>query len=30
MLAAMTQQDASAKEAIDAHYAHGVRNDLYG
>ncbi|NUB29035.1 MSMEG_1061 family FMN-dependent PPOX-type flavoprotein [Azospirillum brasilense] len=30
MLAAMTRQDASAAEAIDAHYDHAMRNDLYG
>ncbi|MBS1181274.1 MAG: pyridoxamine 5-phosphate oxidase, partial [Proteobacteria bacterium] len=30
MLAAMTQQDATVAEAIDAHYDHAVRTDLYG
>ncbi|MGN7998682.1 MSMEG_1061 family FMN-dependent PPOX-type flavoprotein [Sphingomonas sp. 22176] len=30
MLAAMTKQDASVAEAIDARYAHGMQNDLYG
>ena len=30
MLAAMTRQDASVAEAIDAHYDRAVRTDLYG
>lgn len=30
MLAAMTKQDASVAEAIDAHYDQAVRTDLYG
>lgn len=30
MLAAMTKQDASVAEAIDAHYDEAVRTDLYG
>jgi len=30
MLAAMTQQNATAAEAIDAHYDHAMKNDLYG
>lgn len=30
MLAAMTSQDAAAAMAIDAHYEHSVRSDLYG
>lgn len=30
MLAAMTQQDAAAASAMDVHYDHAVRNDLYG
>ncbi|WP_136069126.1 MSMEG_1061 family FMN-dependent PPOX-type flavoprotein [Modicisalibacter radicis] len=30
MLAAMTKQDASIADAIDAKYDHAMRNDLYG
>lgn len=30
MLAAMTKQDEAAAAAIDTHYAHAVRHDLYG
>ncbi|RKF18310.1 pyridoxamine 5'-phosphate oxidase [Altericroceibacterium spongiae] len=30
MLAAMTKQDATVAEAIDAQYNHAVKNDLYG
>lgn len=30
MLAAMTNQDKAAADAMDAHYDHSMRNDLYG